>query len=111
VPPGGQQWKQALGASIQCGQQNQCFNVAGDGPDPCGNGVCDAGESAETCPADCPAPGPVCGDGLCSDGEADICPQDCGPKSCTGAADCDDGQVCCANAAGELVCVPAGDCG
>src|SRR5262245_48088625 len=43
---------------------------------PCGDGVCREGETARSCPADCPA---VCGDGACTAGE-----------SCTRcAADCD----------------------
>ena len=50
----------------------------GDGPgDPvCGDGLCNGGETAGTCSADCPD---VCGDGWCtgSEGTAD-CPGDCG---------------------------------
>ncbi|MEW6329079.1 MAG: hypothetical protein AB1468_03090 [Candidatus Micrarchaeota archaeon] len=45
----------------------------------CGNGVCDAGESYNTCPGDCKKPtGPRCGDGTCSAGETyTSCPEDC----------------------------------
>ncbi len=40
----------------------------------CGDGVCVAGETATTCPADCP----ICGDGICGKGENNhLCPADC----------------------------------
>jgi hypothetical protein len=43
---------------------------------PCGDGVCDDGETSTTCPEDCK--GPVCGDGVCGSGETHAsCPQDC----------------------------------
>ena len=62
-------------------------NEMPDGPedvDPCGNGICDAGEQT-TCPDDCEAPdptpeptGPECGDGNCDDDEDEVsCPEDC----------------------------------
>lgn len=45
----------------------------------CGDGVCEGGESARTCSADCRA---ICGDGFCSQSENALsCPQDC-PSSC-----------------------------
>jgi hypothetical protein len=44
----------------------------------CGDGVCAPGESAATCPTDCPPP-PRCGDGVCGAGETCAsCPIDCG---------------------------------
>jgi hypothetical protein len=69
------------------------------GPSPygtvCGNGICEAGEDASTCPQDCIATGSnatggssgpagptygVCGNGICEAGEdASTCPQDCVP--------------------------------
>ena len=45
----------------------------------CGDGTCDGGETATSCPADCATTGPVCGDGTCAAGEtAASCPADCG---------------------------------
>jgi hypothetical protein len=55
--------------------------------DPCGNGVCDPKETAQSCPGDCL----VCGDGVCDAGEsAASCPTDC-TTTCTVDDDCDDG--------------------
>ncbi len=46
----------------------------------CGDGVCDDGEDSANCEQDCPAQGPVCGDDVCEEGEdADNCAVDCGP--------------------------------
>jgi hypothetical protein len=49
--------------------------------DACGDGVCEAGESSDTCPADCgePTPTSFCGDGVCDPGEDSVsCSGDCG---------------------------------
>ena len=73
----------------------------------CGNGACEAGETATSCSSDCTA-GPVCGDGTCSGGET--CPADCGPVcgdfACNGGetpascpVDCESAPVC-----GDGVC-------
>lgn len=44
----------------------------------CGDGICNASETCETCPTDCGSCGPVCGDGVCSSGETcTSCPTDC----------------------------------
>ncbi|MBI2445358.1 hypothetical protein HYV43_03150 [Candidatus Micrarchaeota archaeon] len=49
----------------------------------CANGVCDGGESYQSCPQDCSvssAAGAACGDGACSSGEdAALCAADCTP--------------------------------
>jgi hypothetical protein len=53
----------------------------GDVPDEawCGNGLCDTGESCETCPDDCGACPVSCPNGTCDAGEdCSNCPEDCG---------------------------------
>src|SRR5215217_2253563 len=47
---------------------------------PCGeDGICDLGETPETCPLDCDSPGDPCGNGLCEPFETrQSCPADCG---------------------------------
>jgi hypothetical protein len=59
-----------------------------DAPPPpvCGDGVCDEGED---CDADCCDH--TCGDGMCSEGED--CPADCPPPTC-GDGHCDEGEDC-----------------
>jgi hypothetical protein len=57
-------------------------------PDVCGDGVCDAGEGCEGCPADCGTCPEPCGDGVCDSEETcSGCPGDCGacPGSCCAA--------------------------
>lgn len=54
--------------------------------DPCGNGVCEAGEDCNTCPADCEISGgaAACGNGLCEAGNGETCltcPADCNGKT------------------------------
>ena len=55
-------------------------------PPPCGNGVCELGESCTTCAADCPsfAVGASCGNGVCEAGDGENC------LNC--AADCNGAQ-------------------
>ena len=54
----------------------------------CGDGTC-AGETCESCAADCGPCGPACGDGTCDASEScDACASDCGACSqCQGAGD------------------------
>ena len=60
----------------------------------CGNGICDAGETYNTCPSDC-LPDWRCGDEVCnSDETKENCCQDCG---------CSEGYTCINN-----VCEPSG---
>ena len=63
---------------MYCATVQKCI---GDTPVPtCGDGLCDAGESPASCPADCKVgPGPICGNNICEPGEGvNSCPQDCG---------------------------------
>lgn len=56
----------------------------------CGDGTCDPDEDSTTCPADCPAP--TCGDGTCDAGEdSTTCPADCPAPTC-GDGTCDAGE-------------------
>jgi hypothetical protein len=65
----------------------------------CGDGTCQAEETIASCPADCHT---VCGDGVCDPGEtASSCAADCAPAACTVA----DPSSC----SGETVCI-AGTC-
>jgi hypothetical protein len=53
-----------------------CEDAPG-GPE-CGNGECEEGEGAETCPEDCKAEGVECGNGKCEKGESEEnCAADC----------------------------------
>ncbi|MBM4354612.1 MAG: hypothetical protein FJ109_12635 [Deltaproteobacteria bacterium] len=77
-------------------------------PPACGNGQCEAGEDASTCPQDCEIP-PGCGDATCAEDEnCATCPDDCG--DCCGNGACDAGETkdsCpqdCADACGDGVC-------
>jgi subtilisin-like proprotein convertase family protein len=58
----------------------------------CNDKVCSNGETYQSCPADCPPPAALCGNGWCGDpGETcATCPQDC--TQC--AADCGGPAVC-----------------
>jgi hypothetical protein len=56
------------------GDDSSGDDTGDDAPEPCGDGVCQATESAATCPGDCD----TCGDGTCQATEsATTCPGDC----------------------------------
>lgn len=62
----------------------------------CGNGICEANESAKVCPQDCSGRSKVCGNGACETGENKAnCPKDCGAKEpVCGDGVCDLGEDC-----------------
>jgi hypothetical protein len=78
---------------VDCRYTNYWIHISCQPYVPCGNGVCDPGETPENCPADCnwcgngvcngnetyqscPSDCP-CGDGFCADDEHTSCPTDC----------------------------------
>jgi hypothetical protein len=65
------------------------------GGNTCGTGTCDAHETAQLCPQDCGGPMNNCGDGSCSGGETpQSCPQDCGgPVNSCGDGSCSGGET------------------
>lgn len=83
-----------------CGTDESAFDAR------CGDSECSTGESAATCPADCPS---VCGDRTCSDDEsvADCsidCPGRCGDAVCS---DEESAMICpadCPAVCGDRVC-------
>ncbi len=67
-------------------------SCGGGGTTPiCGNGACEAGENANTCPADCGG-GTKCGNGICEQGESVGCPADCGGGTKCGNGVCEAGE-------------------
>ena len=70
----------ALQGVYNCGNKANCFQGGGPTAPVCGDGKCDTGETAASCPKDCgTTTPPVCGDGKCDAGEtAANCPKDCG---------------------------------
>ena len=95
-------------AAAKIGQIQSCMAEACSGP-VCGNGTCEPGESASSCPTDCKTTGPVCGNGTCESGESESnCPEDCGGGgTCASSADCGPAKNC---QKGACVAPPAGTC-
>jgi hypothetical protein len=83
-------------AIVACTDTDQPMNN-----NPCGDGVCDDGETHATCPADClgsgsgsDPDGPTCGNGKCETGETQAsCPQDCGSAAVCGNNKCETGET------------------
>lgn len=76
---------QLLSSMLSCGGQAGCLGSTTT----CGNGKCEDGESAQTCPSDCKAPS-SCGNGKCEPGEsAQTCPKDCKAPSTCGNGKCE----------------------
>jgi hypothetical protein len=120
----------------QCAELGDCCSdfkkVCSDTVPVCGDGKCNNGESANSCPQDCK---PVCGNGQCEKGEQDTCPKDCGPpppvcgdgacaqpfenenscpkdcasagKPCKSKADCAASEICCNGSQGQICTAPA----
>jgi len=85
------------------------MNCGGGGVNPiCGNGACEAGENATSCPADCGG-GTKCGNGICEQGESVGCPADCGGETVCGNGICEAGESA-ATCPGDCNSQPAG-CG
>jgi hypothetical protein len=67
---------------VDCRYFNYSIHISCQ-PNLCGNDICDAGETFESCPADC-----TCGNGTCDDGEiAHTCPTECRPVCGDGYCD------------------------
>ncbi|HEY3352125.1 MAG TPA: hypothetical protein VGQ83_02670 [Polyangia bacterium] len=90
-PENGQPWVACSSCGVNWNDppQNQscgsfCFNCAG--MTPCGDGVCNGGETHGSCASDCPS---SCGDHICDGGETPCsCPGDCGCGT-SGQCSCD----------------------
>lgn len=77
------------------------------GPDGCGNGTCDTGETPASCPSDCSKA--VCGNAKCEAGESPTsCPKDCGTQAVCGNGSCEPGETA---AACPTDCKVAAVCG
>lgn len=76
----------------------------------CGNQICEKGEQ-QSCAKDCGPPQPVCGNGICeAPFESDkSCPKDCGntAKTCKSKADCADNEICCNGSQGQICTLPS----
>jgi hypothetical protein len=56
-------------------------SVSSGSPAVCGDLVCNGAETCLTCPNDCEECSGDCGNGVCDAGESASCPQDCNPQS------------------------------
>jgi hypothetical protein len=77
---------------------------------PCANGVCNTGETCDSCPADCVGTAAVCGDGVCQAGNGESCvscPADCNGRQ----GGKPQGRFCCGFAGQNPVGCDAGLCG
>lgn len=89
-----------------CGKTNGCLPAPNTAK--CGDGKCDAGENATSCPADCKVAS-TCGDGKCDSNETPTsCPADCKVASNCGNGKCDPGENA-SNCAAD--CKPVDGCG
>ena len=101
------------GGGKACTDEGTCVAL---GP-VCGNGMCEAGETAENCGQDCKTTGPVCGNGFCEVGETtESCSKDCKPTTpVCGNGMCEAGETTanclkdCPASGGDSSCV--GKCG
>lgn len=82
------------GGEVIGGVVSYTFTNQGQPQPTCPNGICESGETVQTCPQDCTI-SPRCGDGICNDGETSVsCQQDCPPTvSCNNNGVCDSGET------------------
>jgi len=71
------------------------INCTGGSNPVCGNAICEAGETQQSCPADCSGGNPVCGNAICESGETQqSCPADCsGGSAVCGNGICEAGET------------------
>jgi formylglycine-generating enzyme required for sulfatase activity len=107
---------QSPGGTVGCGDGFCLGYGCGEYPDTCasdcatacGDGVCDRGQSPQTCPADCARN--ACGNGVCEPGEDNVtcvtdCATSCGNCTCEGGEDWRICPVDCGTC-GDGVCSP-----
>jgi hypothetical protein len=90
-----------IGGALACTAECR-FDTAGCSACPsCGNGICDLGETCDTCPSDCISDSTsVCGNGVCETGNGEDC-LSC-PADCNGAqSGKPDNRFCCGAGGGQ----------